>query len=95
MVKFAARKIQDPMYGKGFEAYASTEKINLSVCPTIGLCDRLLGFELELTPPFDSTALNEGEEGVSLGSGYIWKTFGLQVSFLYINLAVQFHIINN
>lgn len=95
MVKLSTRRITDPYFGRGFESYLSTEKIHLSASPTIGLCDRLLGFEVEITPPFNAMAWNEGEDPTFLGAGYIWKTLGLQVSFLYINISLQLHIIKD
>lgn len=88
------RAIRDPYFGMGFESSINTENAQYSVSPTLGLCDRLLGFEVELTPPFNAVSINDGDLDYKQ-SNYIWKTIGFQVSFLYINISLHFHIIKN
>jgi hypothetical protein len=76
-----ARKVIDPYYGRGF----SLEIGEYSMGATLGVCDKLIGFDLIATPPFDTMGINSGDESGGL------LTLETNISFLWITFAISFH----
>lgn len=77
-----ARKVIDPYYGRGF----SLEIGEYSMGATLGLCDRLLGFSLTATPPFDTMEINAKGMG---GGGLV--TLEAKVSLIWMTFAISLH----
>jgi hypothetical protein len=80
--KMKARKITDPYYGRGFSL--SIGQYSLEV--TVGTCDRLFGFKVIATPPFDTHKVNSGDESVM---GYL--ELGVQASLAWVTANVSLH----
>ena len=76
------RKITDPYYGRGIGIDIGSNAVEI----TAGVCDRLIGFKLIATPPFDTHKINAGDESVS---GFL--ELGVQISLAWLTLNISLH----
>lgn len=76
------RKITDPYYGRGIGIDVGTYAVET----TVGVCDRLIGFSLIMSPPFDTHKINAGDEGMR---GFL--EIGVKISLAWLTFNLSFH----
>jgi len=76
------RKITDPYYGRGIGIDVGSNAVEI----TAGVCDRLIGFSLVVSPPFDTHKINAGDDSVR---GFL--ELGLKVSLAWLTFHISIH----
>jgi len=76
------RKITDPYYGRGVGINAGDYGMEIMA----GVCNRLIGFKVIASPPFDTHRINAGEEDIG---GF--REIAVQASLAWLTFHISIH----
>jgi hypothetical protein len=81
-ITMAIRTITDPYHGRGVGISVGDYGIEIMA----GVCNRLIGFKVIATPPFDTHKINAGERDIG---GFL--EIAVQASLAWLTLHISIH----